>query len=88
VTVVTVDRKTGDLVGPPEIVSRGFLSEPGHEDLVEELRVAVQKAVEAGSGHSNREPDAIRRVARRAVGRLVNERTRRRPMIVVVVVEA
>ncbi|MFZ0171852.1 MAG: ribonuclease J, partial [Acidimicrobiales bacterium] len=88
VTVVTVDRKSGDLVGPPEIVSRGFLSEPGHEDLAEELRVAVQKAVEAGAGHTNRDPDAIRRVARRAVGKLVNERTRRRPMIVVVVVEA
>jgi len=88
VTVVTVDRRTGDLVGTPEIVSRGFLSEPGHEDLAEELRVAVQKAVDAGAGQINRDPDAIRRVARRAVGRLVNERTRRRPMIVVVVVEA
>ncbi len=87
VTVVTMDRRKGELVGPPEIVSRGFLSEPGHESLADELRTAVQKAVDAGSGHANREPDAIRRIVRRAVGRLVNERTRRRPMIVVVVVE-
>ena len=88
VTVVTLDRKSGDLVGPPEIVSRGFLSEPGHEDIAEELRAAVQKAVAEGAGQTNRDPDAIRRVVRRAVGRLVNERTRRRPMVVVVVVEA
>jgi ribonuclease J len=87
VTVVTMDRKTGDLVGGPEIVSRGFLSEPGHEDLVEEARSAVQKAVEVAAGEGKRDPEAIRRVVRRAIGRLVNERTRRRPMIVVVVVE-
>jgi ribonuclease J len=88
VTVVTIDRKTGEMVGPPEIVSRGFLSEPGHEDIAEEARSAVQKAVEVGAGQVNRDPDAIRRIVRRTVGRLVNERTRRRPMIVVVVVEA
>jgi mRNA degradation ribonuclease J1/J2 len=32
--------------------------------------------------------DTLRRVTRRALGRLVNERTKRRPMIVPVVVEA
>jgi ribonuclease J len=88
VAVVTLDRKTGELVGGPEIVSRGFLSEPGHEDLVEEARAAVQKAVEVAAANGSLDPDAIRRVVRRAIGRLVNERTRRRPMVVAVVVEA
>jgi ribonuclease J len=87
VTVVTVDRKRGELVGDPEIVSRGFLSEPGHEDITDEVRTAVQKTVEIGLGEGKRDPEAIRRLVRRTVGRLVNERTRRRPMIVVVVVE-
>jgi ribonuclease J len=87
VVVVSVDRKRGELVGEPEIVSRGFLSEPGHEDVADEARTAVQKAVEVGLGEGKRDPEAIRRIVRRAVGRLVNERTRRRPMIVVVVVE-
>jgi mRNA degradation ribonuclease J1/J2 len=64
------------------------LSEPGHEDVAEELRAAVEKAIEAGAGKANRDSDAVRRLVRRTVGRLVNERTRRRPMIVVVVVEA
>jgi ribonuclease J len=87
VTVVTVDRKRGELLGEPEIVSRGFLSEPGHEDIADEVRTAVQKAVEVGLGEGKRDQEAIRRIVRRTVGRLVNERTRRRPMIVVVVVE-
>jgi ribonuclease J len=88
VAVVTIDRKTGELVGGPEIVSRGFLSEPGHEDLAEEARSAIQKAVEVAAGEGIREPDAFRRVVRRAIGRLVSDRTRMRPLIVPVVVEA
>jgi ribonuclease J len=90
VAVVTVDRRTGELLGRPEVVSRGFLDDSSHEDLTQEARAAIEKAVEtaARDGGSVAEPDAVRRVVRRTIGRLVNERTRRRPMIVPVVVEA
>jgi ribonuclease J len=88
VAVVTMDRRTGELVGHPEVVSRGFLDDSGHEGLASEARAAIEKAVEVAVGEGMRDPDALRRVVRRAIGRLVNERTRRRPMIVPVVVEA
>jgi ribonuclease J len=88
VAVVTLDRRTGELVGRPEVVSRGFLDEAGHEDLASEARAAIEKAVEVAVGEGKHEPDALRRVIRRTLGRLVNEKTRRRPMIVPVVVEA
>lgn len=88
VAVVTVDRRTGEIVGRPEVVSRGFLDDAGHEDLATEARAAIEKAVEIAAGEGNKDPDAMRRVVRRTLGRLVNERTRRRPMIVPVVVES
>ncbi|MGH9294026.1 MAG: ribonuclease J [Acidimicrobiales bacterium] len=88
VAVVTIDRRSGELVAGPEVVSRGFVSEPGHEDLVEEARTAITKAIEVAAGHGTRDPDALRRVVRSSLGRLVKERTRMRPMIVPVVVEA
>jgi len=88
VAIVTIDRRTGELVGRPELVSRGFLSEDGHQDLAEEARAALQKAVEVAAAEGMRDPDALRRVMRRTVGRMVNDKTRRRPMIVPVVVEA
>ncbi len=87
VAVVTIDRRSGELVAGPEVVSRGFVSEPGHEDLVEEARTAITKAIEVAAGQGTRDPDALRRVVRGALGRLVKERTRMRPMIVPVVVE-
>jgi len=88
VAVVTVDARTGELVGSPEIVSRGFLDEPGAEPVVEELRSALVKAIEVAVGEGAQDPDALRRVVRRTVGRIVSDRTRRRPMIVPLVLEA
>jgi ribonuclease J len=88
VAVVTVDGRTGELVGAPEIVSRGFLDEPGAESVVDELRSALVKAIEVSVGEGAQDPDALRRVVRRTVGRIVSDRTRRRPMIVPLVLEA
>ncbi len=88
VVVVTVDRRSGELLARPEVVSRGFLDAAGQEDLTAEARSAVEKAIEVAIGEGHTEPDALRRVVRRTIGRLVNERTRRRPMIVPVLVEA
>jgi ribonuclease J len=44
--------------------------------------------VEAALAEGVRDVEALEREARRATGRFVNERTRRRPMIVPVVMEA
>jgi len=88
VAVVTVDGRSGELVGSPEIVSRGFLDEPGAEPLVDELRSALVKAIEISVGEGAKDADALRRVVRRTVGRIVSDKTRRRPMIVPLVVEA
>ena len=88
VAVVTVDRRSGELLGRPEVVSRGFLDEAGHEDLAAEARSVIEKALEVAAAEGRHDPDGLRRVIRRAIGRLVNEKTRRRPMIVPVVVEA
>ena len=38
VVVLTVDSRSGELVGAPEIVDPGFLDEPAAEPVVEELR--------------------------------------------------
>jgi ribonuclease J len=87
VAVVTIQARSGELVGTPEVVSRGWVGEPGAAGLIEEAQAAITKAVEVAVGEGRAEPDALRRVVRRTVGRLVAERTRRRPMIVPLVVE-
>ena len=88
VVVVAVDMRNGGIVTGPEIITRGWVHAPEAEDLIDDARVAVAKAIEEVTAPGVIELDALRRAVRRATGRLVNERTRRRPMIVPVVMEA
>jgi len=82
----TVDLKRGEVVGTPEIVTRGWLHEEDAEDLLEDARAQVTKALEEALSAGSSDQDTLRRVVRRTVGRLVGERTRQRPMIVPVIV--
>jgi len=85
VVIVTVDMKSGEVIAGPEIITRGWVYAPEAEDLLEEAREAVRRGIEECD---ESEVDAIRRHARKALGQFVSDRTRRRPMIVPVVMEA
>jgi ribonuclease J len=88
VVVVTVDRHSGEVVTGPEVITRGWIYAPEAEALLEDARAAVVAAIKESAQAGPYDVDALRRAVRRAAGRLVNERTRRRPMIVPVVMEA
>ena len=88
VTVVTVDIQTGKVLTGPEIITRGWVYAPEAEDLLDEACDSVADAVEKALADGVRDVEALEREARRATGRFVNERTKRRPMIVPVVMEA
>ena len=81
VTVV-LDPK-GRLAAAPDIASRGWLDETKHADVVESLSSDVAQAVEQAvrGSRPSPDPDEIERVVRRATGRFVGTRTRRRPAI-------
>ncbi len=85
VVIVTIDVDRGEIVSGPEIITRGWVHAEEAEDLLDEARKEVRVAIEAGDTH---DLDAVRRHARKALGQFVNNRTRRRPMIVPVVMEA
>ncbi len=85
VVIVTVDAKSGEVIAGPEIVTRGWVHAPEAEDLLEEARLHVVRAIE---GSDDTDFDTLKRHVRKALGAFVNERTRRKPMIVPVVMEA
>ncbi|HUF32278.1 MAG TPA: ribonuclease J [Acidimicrobiales bacterium] len=85
VVIVTVDIKTGDVIAGPEIVTRGWVHAPEAEDILEEARRRVTTAIEQSD---DTEVETLKRHARRALGQFVNERTKRKPMIVPVIMEA
>ena len=88
VVVVTVDVEAGSVLVGPEVITRGWVYAPEAESLLDEARDAVAKAVTQALRGGMRDVDALEREVRRAAGRFVGERTRRRPMIVPIVMEA
>ncbi len=86
VVIVTVDVESGTLINQPEIVTRGWIYEAEAEGLLTECANEVEKAVSEVKDKTDIE--AIQRAARKSAGRFVNRETKRRPMIVPVVVEA
>ncbi len=87
VVIVTVVVATGEIVTGPEIVTRGWIHADEAEELLEDARVAVRDAIEGAAANGVIDVENLRRKARRALGRLINERTRRRPTIIPVVME-
>src|SRR5690606_33449157 len=87
VVVVTVDVGTGAIVTGPEVITRGWVYAPEAEDLLEEAAAEVRQALKEAFAHDATDIESLQRHVRRAAGRFVSERTRRRPMIVPVVME-
>jgi ribonuclease J len=87
VVVVTVDAKSGAIVTGPEVITRGWVYAPEAEDLLDGAREAVVDAIKEAFAKDAADIEALQRVVRRTVGRYVNAQTKRRPMIVPVVME-
>ena len=88
VVIVAVDSETGAVVVGPEVITRGWVHAPEAEELLDECAEVVCDAVTALLADGRPDHDALSRTVRRAAGRFVNDRTKRRPMIVPVVMEA
>src|SRR5580700_4502334 len=83
--VVTVDRQQNKLSCPPVIETRGWVYAPEAEELLEEASEVVSAAVTQALRDGAHDIEVLSRHTRKALGKFVGDRTRRRPMIVPVV---
>jgi ribonuclease J len=87
VVIVAVDRAAGEVLTAPELVTRGWVHRDEAEELLDEGSERVAAAVKAAFTNGIKDVEGLEREVRRAAGKFVSERTRRRPMIVPVVME-
>jgi ribonuclease J len=87
IVVATIAGDDGSVVADPEVIFRGvaFLEEA--DGLVEELKDVIEDSLEDAAEAGTRELHLIQEDLHDAVGKLVYEKLRRRPMILPVVVE-
>ncbi|MEX0781485.1 MAG: ribonuclease J [Dehalococcoidia bacterium] len=85
VVMVAVDKQTGRLTRPAEILSRGFVAADEQDGLLEDAKRIVDQAL-AGDDHYAEFSDINVRI-RDAVSKFLYDETRRRPMVLPVTVE-
>lgn len=89
IVVITISGETGEILAGPDIVSRGFVYVRESEELMEEATARVESALDRclfGNGR-NAEWSAIKSGIRDALSRYLYEKTRRRPMILPIIME-
>ncbi|AEG16048.1 ribonuclease J [Desulfofundulus sp. TPOSR] len=87
IVVVTINRELGQVMAGPDIVSRGFVYVRESEQLMEEARQRVKEALEKCNDRGLSEWAAIKAQVRDVLGKFLYEKTRRRPMILPIIME-
>ena len=87
IVVVTMDKASNRVVSGPDSVSRGFVYVRESEALMDEARARVEQALERCEDENVKEWAAIKSNVRDALGRYLFEKTRRRPMILPIIME-
>jgi ribonuclease J len=84
--VVTVDKQTGNVIGRPEIITRGFVPANEQDPVILSTTARVVEAIENPGDHIS-EIALLKSQIKDAVSRHLYEQTKRRPMVFPVVVE-
>jgi ribonuclease J len=85
VIVATVDSENRKVITGPEIITRGWVYAPEADDLLDEAEATVEAALVKALSNGISDIDSLEREVRKAAGKFVSDRTKRRPMIVPVV---
>ncbi|MCE5287061.1 MAG: ribonuclease J [Pelosinus sp.] len=87
IVVVTMDKQRGCVIAGPDIVSRGFVYVRESEQLMEDAKDKVRMALEKCETNGIVEWAAIKANIRDALSKYLYEKTRRRPMILPIIME-
>ncbi len=87
VAIATIDAKTGDPIGNPDIISRGFVYMKENRELIEETRMKVKKIVKDHDPRTPADDDYIKNKIRNEIGQFLFAKTKRRPMVLPVVIK-
>ena len=87
VVITTIDAKTGAIIGNPDIISRGFVHMKENRDLIEKTRAKVKKIVKDKNPMTPADDDYIKNKIRNEIGQFLFIITKRRPMVLPVVIK-
>lgn len=87
VCVITIDSRSGELLAGPDLISRGFVFEEQSRDLLDDAADRVAEALEELEDEHVTDWAVLKKTCRRALGEFVWQSTKRRPMLLPIVIE-
>nr|NNM90957.1 ribonuclease J [Bacilli bacterium] len=87
VVVVTLSTQTGQILSGPDIISRGFVYVRESESLLEEANRVVSSTLQKLMTDNVNDWSGIKTGVRDALSRFLYEQTRRRPMVLPIIME-
>jgi len=87
VVIATIDAKTGDTIGNPDIISRGFIYMKENKELIQKTRMKVKKIVKDHNPRTPADDDYVKNKIRNDIGQFLFSQTKRRPMVLPVVIK-
>lgn len=87
IIILTMNHERGRLLKNPDIISRGFIYLKEHQDLLDEIRKRIRGLMQRLPANQELEPDYLKTLLRDQIGQFLYNKTRRRPMILPVVIE-
>lgn len=88
VIVVTLSKQTGMILSGPNIISRGFVYVRESEELLDEANKIVTQILNRCLEEKMKEWSSLKTSVRDALGRFLYDKTKRRPMILPIIMEA
>jgi ribonuclease J len=85
--IITMNKNSGLAEGPPEIVSRGFMSMDEGTDLLRDARKIVLKTIESSTAEERGDWGVMQEKIRADLKRFISKSTSRRPLIMPVILE-
>lgn len=87
IVVLTLEKGTNQLLAGPDIVSRGFVYVRESEGLMEEARKVLSESLDKCLSNRNADWSRIKLVIRDTMGDFLWKRTKRRPMILPIIMD-
>jgi ribonuclease J len=87
VVVLTLDSETGTVVAGPDIISRGFIYMKESEDLIEEMKMVLKRRLLIFEESGTKDWNTIKNGVKDSLKDYIFEKTKRKPMILPVIME-
>jgi len=87
VIILTLNRETGKILKNPDIISRGFIYLKENAELLDEIRRRIRGILGRIPAYQPLDADYVKTLIRDQIGQFLYNKTKRRPMILPVIIE-